>query len=199
MDTFEHWPLHIECMRISVYCGSYLQSISTTTATTAHMPHAARRFAHLSRHYTQLGVEVGLLVYFRLLCLYCQTCPMLWLSKRLFSLPFAFQFRHSFFQLFFALSSTIHCRTVPFFRYIALFLTPAHGIQTVFHLALPLWPFYYDFVDFAFPAKNNIRKLELPHAKTEYSARHQSKTVHSRLSKCSRGSLPVDRALDLHK
>lgn len=103
MDTFEHWPLHIECMRISVYCGSYLQSISTTTATTAHMPHAARRFAHLSRHYTQLRVEVGLLVYFRLLCLYCQTCPMLWLSKRLFSLPFAFQFRHfaiSFFSSF---------------------------------------------------------------------------------------------------
>lgn len=119
MDTFEHWPLHIECMRISVYCGSYLQSISTTTATTAHMPHAARRFAHLSRHYTQLWVEVGLLVYFRLLRLYCQPCPMLWLSKRLFSLPFAFQFRHFFFQLFFRAvfyETLSHCSIFPIHR-----------------------------------------------------------------------------------
>lgn len=180
MDTFEHWPLHIERIRISVYCESYLQSISTTTTTgSAHMPHAACRLAHLSRHYAQIGVESGLLVYFRLLRLYCQPCPMLWLSKRLFSLPFAFQFRR-FAISFSALFRAVFCETLsqsfPFFRYTALLLFLLH----VFHLALPLWPFYYDFVDFAFPAKNNIGEvLQVPHAKTEYSARHQSKTVHS--------------------
>lgn len=104
---------------------------------------------------------------------------MLWLSKRLFSLPFAFQFRR-FAISFSALFRAVFCETLsqsfPFFRYTALLLFLLH----VFHLALPLWPFYYDFVDFAFPAKNNIGEvLQVPHAKTEYSARHQSKTVHS--------------------
>lgn len=92
-------------------------------------------------------------------------------------LHFNFAVSPFLFRLFFALSSAKHCRRIfPFFRYTALLLFLLH----VFHLALPLWPFYYDFVDFAFPAKNNIGEvLQVPHAKTEYSARHQSKTVHS--------------------
>lgn len=72
MDTFEHWPLHIERIRISVYCKSYLQSISTTTTTSsAHMPHAACRLARLSRHYAQLGVEFGVA------CLFPAPAPLL--------------------------------------------------------------------------------------------------------------------------
>lgn len=88
---------------------------------------ATCRFAHLSRHYTQLWAEVGRET--RLGCLFpaCACvivshvpCSMLWLSKRLFSLPFAFQFRHI----------TIS------FSFSAVFRTvlPLRNIVTVFHI-----------------------------------------------------------------
>lgn len=196
MDTFKHWPLHIECMRISVYCGSYLQSISTTTATTAHMPHAARRFAHLSRHYTQLWVEVGLLVYFRLLRLYCQPCPMLWLSKRLFSLPFAFQFRHFFFQLFF---SRCLLRNI-----VALFhFSDTPRPFSLLHMAFkPFSIWHCRYGPFIMILLISLFRLKTTLGNSKFRMRRRNTlpdTSPLQMSKCNRGSLRVDRALDLHK
>lgn len=75
-------------------------------------------------------------------------------------------------------------------------LPSACGIQTVFHLALPLWPFYYDFVDFAFPAKNNIGATGSSACEERILCKTPVQDSPLRLSSCSRGSLPVDRALE---
>lgn len=118
MDTFEHWPVHIERIRISVYCKSYLQSISTTTTTSsAHMPHATCRMPLGTfkpplyavrggvRGCLSISGSCAFIVSHVPCCGYLNVCFLCLLHFNFAVSPFLF-------RLFFALSSAKHCRRV---------------------------------------------------------------------------------------